>query len=84
MAAISRKAEESFDWWTYLFLYEQALELCGQHDGLVEERKSASCKCANACLKLRLYNEAVTYAEECLRLNPNSHKVISLTLGHSK
>ena len=73
MAAFIRKAEQSFSRNESLFRYEQALELCRRNDGLVEERALISSNCAEVCLKLQLYDRAITYAEECIGLNPNSH-----------
>ncbi len=31
--------------------------------------------CAQACLKLQLYSDAYSHADQCITLNPSSHKV---------
>ena len=80
VTAFSSEAKIKFKRQEYhksLSLYQKALELCRQHDGLVEERELTSSNCAKVCLELQLYGKAVTYAEECIGLNPNSHKVQS-------
>lgn len=39
--------------------------------------------CAMACLKLQMYSDAHTHCMECVKLDPENHKVLSILMASS-
>ena len=56
--------------------YYEALPICQQHN-LVEDEALIRGNCAQTCLQLELFKDAYEHANECLRLDPESAKVLS-------
>ena len=59
--------------------YHHALRLC-QKGNLAKDEAIIQANCAQVCLQLELFNDAYDHAEECLRLDPDSTKVIQSLL----
>ena len=55
--------------------YYKALNYCRKHNMKPEVMAVVRANCAQACLKLQQYRDAYTHADQCLMLNPKSHKV---------
>ena len=59
--------------------YCQALDHCRQHN-MKEQMALVRVKCAMACLKLQMYSDAYTHCTECVKLDPENHKVRAMTV----
>ena len=53
--------------------YFQALKYCREHN-MKKEMSLIRANCAQACLKLQLFNDAYTHCCECIKLDRTNHK----------
>ena len=77
VARIKEEGNQCFKSGSYgdaLGKYFQALKLCREHS-LKTEGACIRSNCAQACMKMEMYDDAYTHCTECIQLDPTFDKV---------